>query len=68
MAKYVEGHCELVEVPPTPYEQLSTRISSVSGRVSAVENDLTQLDTILGGEEVVPNVEAEDVEENESNA
>lgn len=68
MAKYIEGYCELVEVPPTPYEQLSTRISSVSGRVSVVENDIMQLDTILGGEEVVPNVEADDIKENESNA
>lgn len=68
MAKYVEGYCELVEVPPTPYEQLSTRISSVSGRVSVVENDIMQLDTILGGEEVVPNVETDDVEKNESDA
>lgn len=40
-------------------------LSRVSRRVSVVENDITQLDTILGGEEVVPNVETEDIEENE---
>ena len=64
MAKYVEGYCELVDVPPTPYEQLSSRISSVSSRVSSVENDMTQIDNILG-EEVMPNVKSNDIETNE---
>lgn len=59
MATYiVEGACRYVEQPPTPYEQLSNRISSV-------ENDMRQIDDILGEEEI-PNVETEDIEENES--
>lgn len=57
-----------VPIPESALSRVSRSISSVSGRVSVVENDMRELDTVLGGEEVVPNVETENVEENESNA
>lgn len=57
-----------VPIPESALSRVSRNINSVSGRVSVVENDITQLDTILGGEEVVPNVETEDIETNEGNA
>lgn len=42
-------------------------ISELSGRVNAIENDMRQIDTVLGGEEVIPNVETEVIEEDAGN-
>ena len=44
-----------------------SEFSKLSSRVSAVENDMRQIDTVLGGEEVIPNVETEIVEEDAGN-
>ena len=64
MIKVVDGNYGTEPLTPTPYEQLSSRINSVNARVSSVENDMTQIDNILG-EEVIPNVKSNDIETNE---
>lgn len=53
-----------IPLPESSFDRLLRRVSNVSSRVSSVENDMTQIDNILG-EEVMPNVESDDIETNE---